>query len=226
MHALRRALYSAIQLVDRIRDLRAGRDHDPELLVPVLLVRYTGGAELDPRSLIGRRWLTLCARDAGWSRWCSARRCWRSGLSGVYLVPRLLQPVPAARTRPTSLYGVPLLGPRHRRGVSNSPHLQSAVRRQLVHRPLPASWIGWNLNKIEQTGSNFGTNQKHDNPFLCDIGSGTMVSDGLSMINVADVEHVVQAQQGEDRRPQLSRQQHPLSGRRQDRRRTACSAPR
>jgi non-ribosomal peptide synthetase-like protein len=44
--------------------------------------------------------------------------------------------------------------------------------------------LGWNLNKVEQTGSNFGTNQQHDNPFLCDIGSGTMVSDGLSMINV------------------------------------------
>jgi non-ribosomal peptide synthetase-like protein len=43
---------------------------------------------------------------------------------------------------------------------------------------------GWTLNKVEQTGSNFGTNQQHDNPFLCDIGSGTMVSDGLSMINM------------------------------------------
>jgi len=29
-----------------------------------------------------------------------------------------------------------------------------------------------------------GTNQRHDNPFLCNIGSGTMVSDGLSMINM------------------------------------------
>jgi non-ribosomal peptide synthetase-like protein len=44
-------------------------------------------------------------------------------------------------------------------------------------------FLGWRLNTVEQTGSNFGTNQKHDNPFLCDIGSGTMVSDGLSMIN-------------------------------------------
>jgi non-ribosomal peptide synthetase-like protein len=34
-----------------------------------------------------------------------------------------------------------------------------------------------------QTGSNMGTNQRHDNPFLCNIGSGTMVSDGLSLIN-------------------------------------------
>ena len=45
-------------------------------------------------------------------------------------------------------------------------------------------FIGWKLNKVEQTGSNFGTNQRHDNPFLCNIGSGTMVSDGLSMINM------------------------------------------
>jgi non-ribosomal peptide synthetase-like protein len=44
--------------------------------------------------------------------------------------------------------------------------------------------VGYKLNKVEQTGSNFGTSQKHENPFLCDIGSGTMVSDGLSMMNV------------------------------------------
>jgi non-ribosomal peptide synthetase-like protein len=44
-------------------------------------------------------------------------------------------------------------------------------------------YVGWNLNKVFQTGSNMGTNQRHDNPFLCNIGSGTMVSDGLSMIN-------------------------------------------
>ena len=44
-------------------------------------------------------------------------------------------------------------------------------------------YVGWNLNKVEQTGSNMGTNQRHDNPFLCNIGRGTMVSDGLSMIN-------------------------------------------
>jgi non-ribosomal peptide synthetase-like protein len=44
-------------------------------------------------------------------------------------------------------------------------------------------WIGWELNKIIQTGSNFGSDQRHDNPFLCDIGTGTMVSGGLKMIN-------------------------------------------
>ncbi len=34
-----------------------------------------------------------------------------------------------------------------------------------------------------QTGSNFGLDQRHDIPYLCEIGTGTMVSDGLSMIN-------------------------------------------
>ena len=44
--------------------------------------------------------------------------------------------------------------------------------------------IGYELNSVFQTGSNFGVEQWHDNPFLCDIGSGTMCADGLSMINV------------------------------------------
>ncbi len=43
--------------------------------------------------------------------------------------------------------------------------------------------IGWKLNTVVQTGSNFGTNQQHESPVLCEIGSGTMVSDGLFMIN-------------------------------------------
>ncbi len=45
------------------------------------------------------------------------------------------------------------------------------------------SWIGYQLNKIVQTGSNFGLEQRHDHPLLCDIGSGTMVSDGIRMLN-------------------------------------------
>ncbi|BAT59331.1 linear gramicidin synthase subunit D [Variibacter gotjawalensis] len=45
------------------------------------------------------------------------------------------------------------------------------------------SYVGWNMNTVIQTGSNMGSNQRHDNPFYCNIGTGTMVSDGLSMIN-------------------------------------------
>jgi non-ribosomal peptide synthetase-like protein len=44
--------------------------------------------------------------------------------------------------------------------------------------------IGWNLNEVVQTGSNFGSNQQHENPLLCEIGTQTMVSDGLFMINM------------------------------------------
>ena len=44
-------------------------------------------------------------------------------------------------------------------------------------------WLGYDLSEVEQTGSNFGLEVKHENPFLCKIGSGTMVADGLSMMN-------------------------------------------
>jgi non-ribosomal peptide synthetase-like protein len=46
-------------------------------------------------------------------------------------------------------------------------------------------YIGYNLNKVEQTGSNFGTGVVHESPYLSSVGSGTVVADGLS-INNAD----------------------------------------
>ncbi|MGH3822583.1 MAG: Pls/PosA family non-ribosomal peptide synthetase, partial [Pseudonocardiaceae bacterium] len=43
--------------------------------------------------------------------------------------------------------------------------------------------LGYDLSNVEQTGSNFGTEVKHETPFLCSVGSGTMVADGLSIVN-------------------------------------------
>ncbi|GAA0926650.1 MULTISPECIES: Pls/PosA family non-ribosomal peptide synthetase [Streptomyces violaceusniger group] len=43
--------------------------------------------------------------------------------------------------------------------------------------------LGYRLAPIEQTGSNFGTMLKHEVPALSRVGTGTMVSDGLSMAN-------------------------------------------
>ena len=43
--------------------------------------------------------------------------------------------------------------------------------------------VGYRMPGLIQTGANFGLEQKHDLPQLCEIGSGTIVSDGLSMIN-------------------------------------------
>ncbi|MFH8572682.1 Pls/PosA family non-ribosomal peptide synthetase [Streptomyces sp. NPDC017993] len=48
--------------------------------------------------------------------------------------------------------------------------------------------LGYDLSRIEQTGSNFGMEVKHETPYLSSVGSGTMVADGLSIIN-ADFSH-------------------------------------
>jgi non-ribosomal peptide synthetase-like protein len=103
-------------------------------------------------------------------------------LAGVYLVPRLCRPfLQAGKT-------YPLFGFHHGlqtlvSTASNSPfcNLLFGDSSAIVHY---MRLIGWDLGVVEQTGSNFGTNQQHDNPLLCEIGSGTMVSDGLSMINI------------------------------------------
>ncbi|WP_217168121.1 Pls/PosA family non-ribosomal peptide synthetase [Streptomyces sp. AC512_CC834] len=44
-------------------------------------------------------------------------------------------------------------------------------------------WIGYDLCRVEQTGSNFGTRVKHESPFVSTVGTGTMVADGLSLMN-------------------------------------------
>jgi non-ribosomal peptide synthetase-like protein len=43
--------------------------------------------------------------------------------------------------------------------------------------------LGYRFWRPIQTGSNFGQMVKHDNPYLSSIGRGTMVADGLSIIN-------------------------------------------
>jgi non-ribosomal peptide synthetase-like protein len=48
------------------------------------------------------------------------------------------------------------------------------------------SWIGYRQPNPVQTGSNYGVEIKHDTPYTVTVGSGTMVSDGLS-ISTADV---------------------------------------
>ncbi|MFC5719459.1 Pls/PosA family non-ribosomal peptide synthetase [Streptomyces gamaensis] len=43
--------------------------------------------------------------------------------------------------------------------------------------------LGYRLDKVEQTGSNFGIGIQHETPYLSVVGSGTMVADGLSLMN-------------------------------------------
>jgi non-ribosomal peptide synthetase-like protein len=44
-------------------------------------------------------------------------------------------------------------------------------------------WLGYDLSEVEQTGSNFGTEVGHETPYMSVIGTGTMVADGLSIMN-------------------------------------------
>ncbi|WP_323960208.1 amino acid adenylation domain-containing protein [Arthrobacter sp. JZ12] len=45
------------------------------------------------------------------------------------------------------------------------------------------SALGYDLGRVEQTGSNFGPEVAHESPFLSSVGTGTMVSDGLNLMN-------------------------------------------
>ncbi len=44
-------------------------------------------------------------------------------------------------------------------------------------------WVGYDLSATTQTGSNFGVDQQHHDPFLCLFQRNTLVSDGLRMLN-------------------------------------------
>jgi non-ribosomal peptide synthetase-like protein len=104
------------------------------------------------------------------------------GLASVYAIPRLcMMFLKEGVTYPT--FGVHHLLQTIIHRVSNSQFL-CVLFGDSSFITTYMRYVGWNLNKVRQTGSNMGTNQRHDNPFLCNIGSGTMVSDGLSMINV------------------------------------------
>ncbi|WP_433297960.1 Pls/PosA family non-ribosomal peptide synthetase [Pseudonocardia sp. CA-142604] len=43
--------------------------------------------------------------------------------------------------------------------------------------------MGYDLSRVEQTGSNFGQRVKHESPFLSSVGTGTVIADGLSILN-------------------------------------------
>jgi non-ribosomal peptide synthetase-like protein len=45
------------------------------------------------------------------------------------------------------------------------------------------SYVGYDLTTVEQTGSNFGSAVRHETPFHVRVGQGTMVADGLSVVN-------------------------------------------
>ncbi|WP_415923720.1 Pls/PosA family non-ribosomal peptide synthetase [Streptomyces scabiei] len=99
----------------------------------------------------------------------------------AFLVPRLLRPL----VRPDRTY--PLYG------FHYSVHraiVRSTNRKFFTWLCGDSSYIvpclralGYDLSRVEQTGSNFGTAVQHETPYLVRVGEGTMVADGLSVMN-------------------------------------------
>ena len=134
------------------------------------------------------------------------------GLLFVATVPRLL----SVFIKPSAVY--PLFGFRDRihraivrmTGVKFFTHLFGDSSFIVYY----LRWLGYDLGEVVQTGSNFGTEVGHETPYMSIIGSGTMVADGLSIMN-ADVSatsfRVSPVYIGGR---QLLREQHLLPGRR------------
>ncbi|MEW1824607.1 Pls/PosA family non-ribosomal peptide synthetase [Streptomyces sp. NPDC088196] len=103
------------------------------------------------------------------------------GFAAVSLLPRLLRPL----LRPDKVY--PLYGFHYsvQRAVARMTNLKFfkwlCGDSSYVVGYLKA--IGYDLGVVEQTGSNFGTEVQHETPYLATVGSGTMVADGLSIVN-------------------------------------------
>ena len=102
-------------------------------------------------------------------------------LAVMTTVPRLLSLV----VRPGRIYR--LYGPRHFAAsliirLNNSALFMLLFGDSSVAVPYARS-IGYHLPELEQTGSNFGTEIRQDSALLTTVGTGTMLSDGISIMN-------------------------------------------
>ncbi len=104
-----------------------------------------------------------------------------AGLAVVLVVPRLLRPF-LRENETYVLYGVRYYVFRLLSLVSNSPLYNDIFgdSSAIVHY---LRLVGYRLDTIVQTGSNFGSTQAHENPFMVAFGTGTMVSDRLWLMN-------------------------------------------
>ena len=104
------------------------------------------------------------------------------GLVLVTFVPRLLAAL-IEKDRVYPLFGLHYYLVQFIGAMSNS-YFYNAIFGDSSYITRYLTWVGYDLSNVKQTGSNFGIAQRHDVPTFCKIGSGTMVSDGLNMINV------------------------------------------
>ncbi|MFD9043394.1 Pls/PosA family non-ribosomal peptide synthetase [Streptomyces bottropensis] len=99
----------------------------------------------------------------------------------VFVVPRLLRPlVKPDRTYP--LYGFHYSVHRTVARLTNLKFFTWLCGDSSYIVPCLRA-LGYDLSRVEQTGSNFGTAVQHETPYLVKVGAGTMVADGLSVMN-------------------------------------------
>ncbi|MGV9249835.1 Pls/PosA family non-ribosomal peptide synthetase [Streptomyces sp. NPDC003697] len=103
------------------------------------------------------------------------------GLAALLTVPRLLN-LAIEPDRVYPLYGFHYAVHRAIAGLTNLKFFTWLFgdSSYIVHYLIG---LGYDLSRVEQTGSNFGSEVQQDTPFLASVGSGTMVADGLSLIN-------------------------------------------
>ncbi|MFJ8608524.1 Pls/PosA family non-ribosomal peptide synthetase [Streptomyces sp. NPDC093675] len=103
------------------------------------------------------------------------------GLAALYTVPRLLN-LAIKPDKPYPLYGFQYAAHRMISQMTNIRFYAWLFGDSsfIVHY---LRGLGYNLSRVEQTGSNFGTEVKHESPYLVSVGRGTMVADGLSIVN-------------------------------------------
>jgi len=103
------------------------------------------------------------------------------GLLAMVTLPRLLQPM-IRPGRTYKLYGFRYIVARMIIALGSSQFFMLIFG----DSSLAVGWtrgLGYKLGEVEQTGSNFGTQLIHDAALLTSVGTGTMLSDGLSIMN-------------------------------------------
>jgi non-ribosomal peptide synthetase-like protein len=174
--ALRRAVYSVMQLLNLLAV------HLPLAIAGVgalLAVVPRVDAQLQPGAVDFSRWTFY--RDVLALSFVLLAGAVLAGLLFVATVPRALN-LAITPGRVYRLYGLHYAIHRAIARLTNVRFFTALLgdSSYIVHY---LRCIGYDLSHVEQTGSNFGMVVKHDNPYLCSVGRGTMVADGLSIIN-------------------------------------------
>jgi non-ribosomal peptide synthetase-like protein len=110
-----------------------------------------------------------------------------AGLAAIYVLPRLANAF-LVEGRVYPLYGFHYGMQQIVELVSNSSFFNLMFGDSVFIEPY-LRFVGWKLGLGDQTGSNFGSEQGQDNPFLCSVGANTVASDSLWLGNLTLSSH-------------------------------------